>query len=166
MILLVKWLCDCTVKSILLIQKISRLNLELRLYDKVLWKIKLNVLSTANIFHLRKNIQTVINTDPMLLYLLFPSLIRFTRCFTGFASAMQTVRLCSNRFPFLSDVAFDDSLILIKFAGLIVISFLKTFSFLKAINIVSQGIVWRQTLRFTEDINQLQEVVWAEAIDA
>ena len=45
------------------------------------------------------------------------------------------------RFPFFSDVAFDDFFILTKFAGLTVISFLKTFSFLKAINIASQGIV-------------------------
>ena len=46
-----------------------------------------------------------------------------------------------NKFPFFSDLSFDESLILIKFAGLIDISFLKTFSFLKAINIVSHGIV-------------------------
>ena len=75
---------------------------------------------------------------------------------------MAAVLLVLNRFPFFSNIAFDDSLILIKF----VISFLKTFSFLKEINVASQGIVWRQPLRFTEDINRLEEEEWVEVIDA
>ena len=75
---------------------------------------------------------------------------------------MAAVLLVLNRFPFFSNIAFDDSLILIKF----VISFLKTFSFLKEINVANQGIVWRQPLRFTEDINRLEEEEWVEVIDA
>ena len=74
---------------------------------------------------------------------------------------MEAVLLVLNKFPFFSNIAFDDSL---KFDKS-VISFLKSFSFLKEINVAIQGIVWRQPLRFTEDINRLEEE-WVEVIDA
>ena len=74
---------------------------------------------------------------------------------------MEAVLLVLNKFPFFSNIAFDDSLKFDKF----VISFLKSFSFLKEINVAIQGIVWRQPLRFTEDINRLEEE-WVEVIDA
>ena len=119
----------------------NRLNLELRPYGKVLSKIKLNVFSFVSFFHQWKNIRTVINIAPMLFVFLAPILDKTHKMLYWFCVTYASSSFVLNRFPFFSDVAYDDSLILIKFAGLIVISFLKTFSLLKAINIASQRIV-------------------------
>ena len=142
----------------------GRLNLERRPYDKVLWKIKLNVFSFVSIFHQRKNIRTVINIIPTIFVFLAHILDKTHKMLYWFYVIYASSSFVLNRFPFFSDVAFDDSLIFIKFVELIVISLLKTFSFLKAINVASQEIVWQQTHKFTEYINQLDEdEVWVKA---
>ena len=117
--------------------------------------MKLNVFSTVSIFHQRKNIRTVINIAPILFVFLGPILDKTHKILYWFYVIYASSSFVLNKFPFISDVTFSNFLILIKFAGLIVISFFKTFSFLK----------W-QSLRFMEDINRLDEEVWVKAIDS
>ena len=117
--------------------------------------MKLNVFSTISIFHQQKNIRTVINIAPILFVFLGPILDKTHKILCWFYVIYASSSFVLNKFPFFSDVTFKGFLIFIKFAGLIVISLFKTFSFLK----------W-QSLRFMENINRLDEEVWVKAIDS
>ena len=102
--MIVKWLCDCTVESLLLIWKMSRLNLGLRSHSKVLWKIKPNVFFTGSIFHQPKKIRTVINIAPILFVFFAPILDKTHKMLYWIYVTYASSSFVPNMFLFFSDV--------------------------------------------------------------
>ena len=143
----------------------SRLNLELRPYGKVLWKIKLKLFSTVNIFHQRKNIQSVINIALMLFLFLAPILDRFKRCFLVLCHLCEQF-FCTQQVSLRFQCSFRRLFDIDKTCWAYRHELPQNFLLSEGDQCGRQRTKWQPTLTFTEDINRLEEEVWIKAIVA